>query len=484
MRDYALIYLNGRRREIKGSDALLMVADWLRKEEGLTGTKIVCAEGDCGACTVLRSYPSPQEKSPHFHAMNSCISTVAQLDGSYLVTVEGVQRDEELSPVQKAMRECHGSQCGYCTPGFVMALTAAFEKHEKLSPKQASNYLTGNLCRCTGYQPIIDAAVTARADKDFSIQARYIDPKATDDLLSHQKQSVEIKTDETLFFAPASLEEALQFVNEHPGVKVLGAATDWGVQVNKGKPRAQFLLSLHLISELYEIKQDSTRIQLGARVTLSRMRKAVVQTNPEFSKFLDLFASPQIKNVATLVGNVANASPIGDTLPFLLVSEGKVHLAGFESIEKRVMRREVPLSEFYLGYKKLALKSNEIITHVSFLIQKPDETVKLYKVSSRKDLDISTVSAAFHLKIKKNNKQSIAEEIRIALGGVAATPVRVSEIENELKGLEISPDFFEKGAQSLANHIKPLSDLRGSQAYRKILVKNLFKRFGEDFVHG
>lgn len=483
MRDYVLIYLNGVRREIKGSDALLMVADWLRKEEGLTGTKIVCAEGDCGACTVLRSYPSREEKSPTFHAMNSCISTVAQLDGSYLVTIEGIQKEEELSPVQKAMRECHGSQCGYCTPGFVMALTAAFEKHKKLNSKQASNYLTGNLCRCTGYQPIIDAAITAQANKDFSIQGRYINERATADLISHQKNTVEIKAGETRFFAPASLEEALEFVNEHPSVRVLGAATDMGVQINKGKPLPKFVLSLHLIPELYEIKKERDRIQVGARVTLERMRKAVVQSNPEFSNFLDLFASPQIKNVATLVGNVANASPIGDTLPFLLVSEGRVQLASFKSDEKRIVKREVPLADFYLGYKKLALKPNEVITHISFSIQNPDETVKLYKVSSRKDLDISTVSAAFLVKVREKNKKSVAEEVRIALGGVAATPVRVVEIEKELVGQELSLEFFERGAQSLANHIKPLSDLRGSQAYRKILVKNLFKKFGEDVLH-
>jgi len=482
MRDYALIYLNGVRREIKGREALMMFAEWLRKEAGLTGTKIVCAEGDCGACTVLRAYPKPKEKAPTFHAMNSCISTVAQLDGSYLVTVEGIQRDEDLSPVQKAMRDCHGSQCGYCTPGFVMALTAAFEKYDQLDSKLASNYLTGNLCRCTGYQPIIEAAISAKANQEFSIQERYVKKDATEDLLSHQSKTIRIQGNETVFFAPTSIEEALKFVGDHSEVRVLGAATDLGVQINKGKPLPKILLSLHLIRELYEIKSEKKGLTLGARVTLSEMRKAVETTNPEFSRFLDLFASPQIKNVATLVGNVANASPIGDTLPFLLVSDGKVHLASFDSKTNKIARREVPLSDFYLGYKKLALKSNELITHISFSAQK--EMVKLYKVSSRKDLDISTVSAAFFMKLKEEGSQKTVEEIRIALGGVAATPIRVFDAEKEMIGQEISKEFFEKGANLLASQIKPLSDLRGSQAYRKVLVKNLFRKLGEEMLHG
>jgi xanthine dehydrogenase small subunit len=285
-----------------------------------------------------------------------------------------------------------------------------------------------------------------------------------------------------VFFAPTSIEEALKFVGDHSEVRVLGAATDLGVQINKGKPLPKILLSLHLIRELYEIKSEKKGLTLGARVTLSEMRKAVETTNPEFSRFLDLFASPQIKNVATLVGNVANASPIGDTLPFLLVSDGKVHLASFDSKTNKIARREVPLSDFYLGYKKLALKSNELITHISFSAQK--EMVKLYKVSSRKDLDISTVSAAFFMKLKEEGSQKTVEEIRIALGGVAATPIRVFDAEKEMIGQEISKEFFEKGANLLASQIKPLSDLRGSQAYRKVLVKNLFRKLGEEMLHG
>ena len=252
MRDCSTIYLNGVRREVRGREALMMMAEWLRKEASLPGTKIVCAEGDCGACTVLRAFPTP-DGTPRFEAINSCIATVAQLDGSHIVTVEGIQNGPELSPAQKAMTDCHGSQCGYCTPGFVMALSAMLERHDQVDAKTASNYLTGNLCRCTGYQPIIDAAVMARASKTHSVAGRYLNDAATGDLLATQKKPVTIKNDDVVYFAPATLRDATTFAAHNPGFRVLGAATDLGVQINKGKPLPQAILSLHLIQDLYAI---------------------------------------------------------------------------------------------------------------------------------------------------------------------------------------------------------------------------------------
>ncbi len=482
MRDYSLIYLNGVRKEVRGREALLMLADWLRKEEGLTGTKIVCAEGDCGACTVLRAFPQIDNNPLQFEAINSCIATVAQMDGSHLLTVEGIQNGQELSPVQKAMRECHGSQCGYCTPGFVMALTGALEKHQSLDKKTACNYLTGNLCRCTGYQPIIEAAITAKQSEEHSVSKRYLTKDTVADLSHHQKESLLIKSGLITFFAPVTLQEAVQFASENPGFKVLGAATDMGVQTNKGKPLPKHLLSLHLISELYEVRKEDTRISVGARVTLAQLRRAVEKTNPEFAVFLNLFASPQIKNAATLVGNIANASPIGDTLPFLLVSHGKVHVA---SIEKgSVQKREIAFSELFLDYKKLALKPSEIITHVSFDETCQDQILKIYKVSQRKDLDISTVSGAFLLKTSLQGKDKKIEEARLAYGGVAATPVRLPEAEKALQGKVLDSKLIHEVSELIGKIISPQTDLRGSQTYRKVLAMNLFKKYGREVLHG
>lgn len=484
MRDYSLIYLNGVRKEVRGRESLLMLADWLRRDEELTGTKIVCAEGDCGACTVLRAFPRFKESPLQFEAMNSCIATVAQMDGSHLVTIEGIQSGDELSPVQRAMRECHGSQCGYCTPGFVMALTGALEKHQELDAKTACNYLTGNLCRCTGYQPIIDAATSAKSSDDHSVSKRYLKIEATQDLIQHQREPILIKSGPLTFFAPVTLDEAVRFADENPGFRVMGAATDLGVQTNKGKPLPRALLSLHLIPELYEIRKEDSRVKVGARVSLAKLRRETAQTNPEFSRFLDLFASPQIKNVATLVGNVANASPIGDTLPFLLVSGGKAHVASFDRNKKGFQTREIVFSDLFEGYRKLALKPSEIITHVSFESTQPDQLLKLYKSSQRKDLDISTVSGAFSLKISQSGKTKRIEEARIAFGGVAATPIRLSSVEKALQGKEVSQKLLEEGAALIGKTISPQTDIRGTKTYRKVLAMNLFKKYGTEVLHG
>jgi len=484
MRDYALIYLNGTRKEVRGPEALSMTAEWLRKEVGLTGTKIVCAEGDCGACSILRSFPTSKNPEPAFEAMNSCIALVAQLDGSFLVTVEGIQEGGELSPAQKAMKECHGSQCGYCTPGFVVALTGALEKHEALDAKTACNYLTGNLCRCTGYQPIIEAAVKAKKNPNQSIFKRYFKQDQSLELQKAQRSSLGIETAQATFLAPATLLEAVQFAQENPGFKVLGAATDLGVQTNKGKPLPQALLSLHLIPELYEIKAEGKTLVLGARVSFAKVRRAVEKRNPEFGKFLDLFASPQIKNVATLVGNIANASPIGDSLPFLLVSGGKVRTAKLSKDKKGIETREIPMTELYLGYKKLSLEAGEIITHVSFEATSSHEVLKLYKVSQRKDLDISTVSAAFSLKTKKEGKKIFIEEAKLAFGGVAATPIRFSQAEKVLNQSEFNRSKAEETLRVIQKELKPLDDLRGSASYRKVLAANLFKKYADEVLHG
>ena len=516
MRDFSLIYLNGVRREIPGQEGLMMLAEWLRKEAGMPGTKIVCAEGDCGACTVLRAMPCPRSSpnsssdsssdsslgaSLRFDPINSCIATVAQMDGSHIVTVEGIQNGPELSPVQKTMMACNGSQCGYCTPGFVMALSGMLEVHDSVDAKTAKNYLTGNLCRCTGYQPIIDAAVAARASKDHSVAGRYLNEAATRELLAVQKKSLTIQSPgitnpdakanadadaagACLYFAPATLREAVTFAALNPGFRVLGAATDIGVQINKGKPLPQAILSLHLIPELYDVKKNRGGITVGARVTLAQLRRESESLAPEFSRFLDLFASPQIKNVATLAGNIANASPIGDTLPFLLIAGGIVHLASRPSGKGPVKKRVVPMTEFYLGYKKLAIDPGEIITHVSFDKTPTREILRLYKTSQRKDLDISAVSAAFAVTTSGRGAVRVVESARIAFGGVAATPIRVPVAEDFLVGLALTPELIENTAQLISHCLEPLSDARGTAAYRRVLAANLFRRYCAEVLHG
>ena len=519
MRDFALIYLNGVRREIRGREALMMLADWLRKEAGLTGTKIVCAEGDCGSCTVLRAFPDIAKQASakvgatvaanaihsvgathiaplEFEAMNSCIATVAQMDGSHIVTVEGMQCGNDLSPAQVAMKQCHASQCGYCTPGFVMAMSAMLEKHDHADAKTATNYLTGNLCRCTGYAPIVQAALTVRATEQHSVAGRYSNAEAVADALVNAKQSLLIEHDGVRLFAPVTLREAVTFAAQNPGFQVVGAATDMGVQINKGKPLSRALLSLHLVRDLYQAKQSLSGIVMGARVTLAQLRRMCETTAPELERFLNLFASPQIKNVATLVGNIANASPIGDTLPFLLIADTQVHVASRPGGKGPIRKRTIAMSDLYVGYKKLALEPGEIITHVSFNATDSNEILRLYKVSQRKDLDISAISGAFSLTLAGRAKHSTTSKAvarkskstpsvvsaRIAFGGVAATPIRLPEVEAALLG-DFTLEKAEAAAQLIASSIKPLSDVRGSAAYRRVTAANLFRRYASEVLN-
>jgi len=571
MRDFVLIYLNGVRREIRGREALMMLADWLRKEAGLTGTKIVCAEGDCGSCTVLRAFPdlaanahvdvgvqdgvkvganvgvivgandganvgaivgadhATRSAPLEFEAMNSCIVTVAQMDGSHIVTVEGMQCGDELSPAQVAMKQCHASQCGYCTPGFVMAISAMLEKHgdtngaranvasdsgrrentashggaisaQQIDAKMAANYLTGNLCRCTGYAPIVEAALTVRATEKHSVAGRYSNPAAIADALNTATKSLLIEHDGIKLFAPVSLREAVTFAAQNPGFKVLAAATDMGVQTNKGKPLPRALLSLHLVSELYQAKHSRSGILVGARVTLAQLRRLCETSAPELASFLNLFGSPQIKNVATLVGNIANASPIGDTLPFLLIADAVVHVASRPGGKGPIHKRNIAFTDLYVGYKKLALTPDEIITHVSFNATDSKELLRLYKVSQRKDMDISAISGAFSFTLAggakhsnfSNDLQSIAARktkspprvvsARIAFGGVAATPIRMPEIEAALVG-EFTMEKAQAVAHMIASAITPLSDVRGSAAYRRVTAAKLFMRYASEVLH-
>lgn len=473
-RNYVAFYLNGELTKVSGDDAFMMLAEWLRKRALKTGTKIVCAEGDCGACTVLRAYePSNSSKKPTFSSMNSCIATVAQMDGSHLVTVEGLEVDGELAPAQAAMRECHGSQCGYCTPGFVMALSGALELKSCIDRKTAANYTTGNLCRCTGYSPILDAAEKAKASEKHNLSKRYLNANVIRQLKEETKNSFLLSDSSgRVFSAPSLLKDACQFSYKNKDTRLVAATTDLGVQTNKGKPLPKSLLSLQNVKESYELSVNKSALTVGARVSLSRLRKATEKSIPEFSRFLDLFASPQIKNVATLVGNLANASPIGDTLPFLLASDSVVHAARL--VAGKVVKRKIPITSFFLGYKKLALKPGEFIIAVEIPLTTQTKSIRLFKTSQRKDLDISAVSAALTVEQSKSGE---VKNAALAFGGIAATPVRIGKLESFLVGKQLTPSIFNRALDLLNDEIQPISDVRGTDTYRRVLANQLFSKF-------
>lgn len=472
-------FVNGARHDVSGAEAFQTLAEYFRYSRGLTGTKVVCAEGDCGACTVLKSVDGTS-----FVAMNSCIALVAQMDGAHLVTIEGLKKGDELAPAQKAMMKCHGSQCGYCTPGFVMAMTWLLEKRQPVDEQTAKNHLTGNLCRCTGYQPIIEATVEAGARKlpvSETYAARYLTRENIKALNGAVKGSVLVKhcsanSGELVFFAPATLAELLKYRKKHPKSVLVGAATDLGVQYNKGKDTPTHILSLHLIRELYKISATKTKVRFGSRVTLAEVRRTLATVAPELGNVLDLFASPQIKNTATLIGNIATASPIGDTAPFLLALGAVLEVA----TPGRSTKRKIPLGDFYLGYRKTALKVGEVITGIEFALPKSGEHFRFYKTSQRKDLDISCVNAAIWMKL--DGKKRITDS-RIALGGVAATPLRLRKTEHHLKGKPVSASLWDESVELLQSEITPLSDLRGTAAYRRVLAANIFRSLVNEITH-
>jgi len=467
MRDHILLHINGREHRIEGDAAFETLANYLRLDVGATGTKIVCEEGDCGACTVLTRRAADADYRP----VNSCILNLAQLDGSSIVTVEGLSRGDAetrrgeddlrvsasprenvLHPVQAAMVQCHGAQCGYCTPGFVMAMAGMFEVCERVNEKQVRDGLTGNLCRCTGYEPIIKAALAVDGAQAAKMRDRYPDlPDAGD--------SVTVGP----FCAPATLDEAIAFKRNHPGCTIVQGGTDVGVWVNKRNYSAPAMLSLSKIVSLNELREEDGVIVAGANTTLADFETFIADRIPELAGIMAIFGSPQIKNAGTLVGNIANGSPIGDTLPYLFVAGAMLELNDGA--------RSVPIDRFYLGYRKFDLHPDEIITRVRISIVR--DTLKLYKVSRRKDLDISAFTAAIRLGLTGDRIDRAA----IAYGGVAPTVIRLPRTEAFLAGKSATLDTFERAGRIARDEIKPISDVRGSADYRLQLAENIMAKF-------
>jgi len=476
MRNEVIIYLNGEKQSVGSEHASMMLAEYLRYKKNMTGTKIVCAEGDCGACSVLRYFPlsSDQVHDKHFLPINSCIASIAQMDGSSLITVEALQTKDKLHPAQESMLNCHASQCGFCTPGFVMALTGLVEEkiqnnETAISTQEAKNALTGNLCRCTGYESIIKAATKTIIEKSNSLYSRYFSKSQETELLNISKKALHLKNNEFEFFAPTVMSEALDFLKNNPDTKIIASATDLGVQKNKRKTKLPKLLSLHLVKDLYVINLVKDTVHVGARVTLSEFRHLMKDKVPELATYLDIFASPQIKNIATLIGNIANASPIGDTPPALLALEANVEIASLAG------NKSVPLSEFFLSYRKTKLAAGEIITGINFKTPSEFSILKLYKNSNRKDLDISAINLALKVAWSDKSKKVISNVV-LAVGGVAATPLRFNKTEQYLKQNTVSNANIDQLLKVLHSEFKPVADVRATAAYRHVLVENYFIR--------
>lgn len=476
-RDYVLIYLNGKRLKIKGKQTFMTLSDFLREERQLTGTQVVCAEGDCGACTVLVGAVKPGSNlsSVQYKAINSCIQFMHGLDCSHVITIEGLNdQSNDLHPVQQAMVNAQATQCGFCTPGFVMAAAGMLEsldKNKVITSQKARNYLTGNLCRCTGYQSIINAMIGINRNDHISVKDTYDHIDVFEDLISHTRIPVSLSQHKHSFVAPIDIKTAVnEMTSEH--IQVFAASTDLGVQHNKGQWQKQQVISLNLIESMHQIVTHSGHVAIGARVTMTALEEQLSGQYPEWVDFMHLFASPQIKNNGTLVGNIANGSPIGDHLPFLLAMDAEL------LIQNSQQQRLVNINDFYLGYREKDLVHNELITQVNIPLQRENCIIKMYKISQRRDLDISCVSAVFKMVFDANEE---LVEVAIALGGVAATALRLPGIEKQLLGVQreqiISSTESKKMAALIVQSIKPLSDVRGSAVFRQKLVGNLYLKY-------
>lgn len=468
MRNSIRLFVNGREREVGAEHAFLTLSTWLREVEHATGTKVVCEEGDCGACTVLvASVPKPAGAPLRYAAVNSCIQIMAQLDGVHVVTVEGVSRNDELSTIQQQMIDHHGAQCGYCTPGFICAMTALAEEKRSWTPREVREALTGNLCRCTGYVSIIEAAMAASGSAAPSMEELYPSVPIVARMRDLAADQVQLADGQRQFFAPATLDEALRIKADRNDAVLLQGGTDVGVLANKRAFAPSTLLSLRRVSGLCDLSVDDDSITAGANVTLAQLERETVTSIPQLNEMLRIFGSPQIRNAGTVVGNIANGSPIGDLLPYLFVSGASVEARSTQGA------RRIAVDALYRGYRTLDLAPDEIITRVFIPLPRAGETLKLYKVSRRRDLDISVFGAAIRIATDGNRIRSA----RVAYGGVAPTVVRLPQTEAFLEGSEISEATFLTAGERARAEVRPISDVRGAAEFRAQLAENILMKF-------
>jgi len=463
-------HLNGQPRHCEASPDT-SVLDLLREALGQTGTKEGCASGDCGACTVAIGEAGPDGRV-RYHSANACITPAHQLQGRQLVTVEGLARGDSLHPAQAAMVTCHASQCGFCTPGIVMSLFTLHEAQQQrpapLTPERLEAALGGNLCRCTGYRPVRDAALSMG-------EHPYARPEWLDLAVDAGAPTREPAAD-SAFVQPATLAELIDARRRHPEAPIVAGGTDLWLEVTQRLKRFDRLVDVTRVAELNAIEGatlDDGRDGwwIGGAVTYSRLAPLLEEHYPAFAHLLHRLGSAQVRNRGTLGGNIANASPIGDTPPVLLALGARLWLAGPEEGTGKV-DRELPLDDFFLDYKKTALREGEVIRAVFLPRPEPARHLRVWKLSKRREDDISAVLGAFSWRLE----DGVLREVRLAFGGMAATPKRAAAAEAALEGQPPTVASFQAARAVLQQDFQPMSDVRGSAHYRSLSAANLLER--------
>ena len=465
------MHVNGRPRPLAAGPHVNLL-DYLRGL-GLTGAKEGCAEGECGACAVLVARPSADGTGSRWTALNSCLPPSAAWAGQEVVTAEGLGSPEALHPVQHEMAVRGGSQCGYCTPGFVCSMAAEYYRADRSGDEAGGEHgpngfdlhaLSGNLCRCTGYRPIRDAAYAlGTPGGEDALAARLAEPApgpvATDVADAHGR-----------YVRPATLAEALALLAAEPDAVAVAGATDHGVEVNLRGRRDRVVVGIERLPELRALVVADGVLEVGAALTLTEVGEALAGRVPLVDALLPQFASRLIRNAATLGGNLATASPIGDAAPVLLALEATLVLGGADG------EREVPLADFFTGYRETALRPGELIRSVR--LPGPSAPVTAFhKIAKRRFDDISSVAVAFALDVGPGTDGSpVVRRARIGLGGVAATPLRAYATEQALEGRPWSADTVEVAAEVLRGEGTPMSDQRASAGYRSAMLGNALRR--------
>ena len=458
----ASVLVNGVPRSLEGTDPATTTLDFVRSL-GLTGAKEGCAEGECGACAVM--VLTEDGSGSRWTGVNACLVPAAALDGQEVVTVEGLGSPEDLHPVQQEMAVRGGSQCGYCTPGFVCSMAAEYYRPDRRPPVDAEHdghsadggfdleAVAGNLCRCTGYRPIRDAALALGAPAPGDTLA------ARTGISAPPPRRTRLTGSGREFVRPADLAEALTLLEENPEAVVVAGSTDWGVDVNLRGARAALVVAVDRLPELRRVAEDQSFVEIGAGLSLTEVERELAGRVPLLDRLLPQFASRLVRNAATIGGNLATASPIGDLAPGLLALEARLVLAS-SSVE-----REVPLDEFFTGYRQTALGTGELIRSVRIPLPL-SRFAEFHKVAKRRLDDISGVAVAFALDVESGT----VRRARIGLGGVAATPLRARATEAALEGRPWTEETVETAADVLSGEGTPMDDLRASADYRRAML--------------
>ncbi len=440
--------------------------DVLREDLRCTAVKEGCASGDCGACTVAVA-EAEEGGRLHWRAINSCIRLAHSVEGMAVFTAEDIAGEGgRLHPAQRAMLECHGSQCGFCTPGFVMSLFALHRQRDgaAVSRDEALHALSGNLCRCTGYRPILDAAQTMHHWPDVPLDESGLLQQLK--LLAQDGRATAADSASNFYATPTTLAELLRLRAAHPQALIAAGTTDVGLWVTKQHRRFGQIIDVTRVTELRRIERGAHSLSIGAAASLTEAFDALAESRPQLKPFFDRFAGLPVRESGTLGGNVANGSPIGDSMPLLIALGATLVLASTRG------ERTLPIEDFYLAYRKTALAPDEVLARIEVPQPTPHEWLRADKISKRFEDDISAVCLAVALQVE----DGVIHSARIGAGGVAAVPARAMQTEAALAGQPCAEAIFDAAATVLEAEFKPLSDMRASSAYRRAVLGNLLRR--------